>query len=74
MDKYINNEDIFCVTVNIGYGKGNKNPVTESTTFYSPSDKNSNLNSYNSDNHNNWTIGLLPKGIIIVFYIYKISF
>lgn len=30
----IRDEDVFCVVVKIGYGKGNKNPVSDLTTFY----------------------------------------
>jgi len=33
---FIKLEDIVCVVVKLGYGKGGRNPVTELTTFYKP--------------------------------------
>lgn len=45
----LNHEDVFLSLVKIGYGKGRKNPVTESTTFFQPWKHNSSSSSSNSN-------------------------
>ena len=48
-------EDLFCVQVKIGYGKGGMNPVRDSTTFYRPTKS----GAVGDD----FVVGVLPGGI-----------
>lgn len=58
-------EDLFCVPVKIGYGKGAVNPVSDSTTFFKPrkhpvniSTSQSIISAAGEDYH----VGILPQG------------
>jgi HD superfamily phosphohydrolase len=69
-------DDIFCFVIKIGYGKGNKNPLTTSTAFYAP-DKSANSNTNSTSPaaaiRNNcsstvsttvWKLGSLPEDAV----------
>jgi hypothetical protein len=64
--KVISSDDIFCVTVKIGYGKGKKNPVSDTTSFYRPS-KPSPLS---NESETPLRVGVLPPGFISTCLIY----
>lgn len=55
----IEENDLFCYVIKMGYGKGNKNPLTSSTAFYQP-DKSQARNQGNADTV--WILGSLPEG------------
>eukprot|EP01038_Epipyxis_sp_PR26KG_P010096 gene10096-13571_t len=61
----IDDKDIFCTVVKMGYGKGNLNPVLDSTVFYRPKKNNTmelvqyitlEANDNNDNNNNNGSI------------------
>lgn len=54
-------EDLFCVPVKIGYGKGAVNPVSDSTTFFKPI-KHSESVGLNGGSCDHVEIGVLPQG------------
>ncbi len=53
-------EDIFCQIVQIGYGKGNLNPVSHLTTFYAPNKEFRGLDF--QQNQQEWRVGVIPEG------------
>ena len=62
----LSEEDLFCVPVKIGYGKGAVNPVSDSTTFFKPR-KHSVSISTAQDNSSalekeDYHVGILPQG------------
>lgn len=59
----LSEEDLFCSVVKVGYGRGNQNPLTNSTAFYRPN-KSASLSSTGGDGQDNieWQLGALPQG------------
>lgn len=55
----VEEEDIFCQIVQIGYGKGNLNPVSHLTTFYAP---NKEFRGLESNTNQEWRVGVIPEG------------
>lgn len=58
-DVIVEEEDIFCQIVQIGYGKGNLNPVSHLTTFYAP---NKEFRGLESNTNQEWRVGVIPEG------------
>lgn len=54
-------EDVFCHVIKMGYGKGNQNPLTSSTAFYSPDKAATAAGTAGSATV--WKLGSLPEGI-----------
>jgi hypothetical protein len=61
-------DDIFCQIVQIGYGKGSKNPVSSCTTFYAPNKNYSEGDMADKDelsiSNEKWKVGVIPEGAI----------
>jgi hypothetical protein len=63
--------DLFISVVNMGYGKGGKNPVSELTTFYQPAKELDALtgsqasSTSGNDSKAQFTVGLIPQGRFI---------
>ena len=59
-------EDLFCVPVKIGYGKGAVNPVSDSTTFFKPRKHPVNISTTSesiiSAEGEDYHVGILPQG------------
>lgn len=52
----LDENDLFCQIVKIGYGKGKANPVSQLTVFYQPN---------RSSDESNYNVGLVPEGNLI---------
>lgn len=66
-DHQLSWNDLYISVVNLGYGKGGKNPVSELTTFYQPAkeiDLQVSQSSYDSKSHYN--VGLIPQGTFLL--------
>lgn len=64
-------DDIICVVVTLGYGKGGKNPVSELTTFYAPRSKAGGAlvgvdggGAEGSADKEAWQVGVVPEDAI----------
>ena len=65
----IQNTDIFCRIFKIGFGNGNKNPVTDSTSFFKP-----NKEDFNDKNGVTYTSGIVQSSKYYVIKLNKIEF
>ena len=65
----IKNTDIFCRIFKIGFGNGNKNPVTDSTSFFKP-----NKEDFNDKNGVTYTSGIVQSSKYYVIKLNKIGY
>ena len=69
-------EDLFCVPVKIGYGKGAVNPVSDSTTFFKPRKHTTSLEDSAALGREDYHVGILPQGstsTLLILLIPKIT-